>query len=89
MLTITIPRESNEFVGVRLTPAGGEPLAAGVEVTTTTDTERPTGWAPAVVLDGQAGILTGALGKGRHTVWARHTSNPETIVRAAGLIVIT
>lgn len=89
-MSISIPRESDEFIAITITPVGGEtPVTAGVTITTTTGNERPSEWRAPTVVGDEIGLLTGALERGRHSVWARVVSSPETIVLEVDTITIT
>lgn len=83
-----IPRESVEFVEVKVT-VDGAPATDQVEVTTTLGEARPTAWQPATILDAKTGLLIAGLPPGTYTVWARVLSVPEQPVTRSGQLRMT
>lgn len=87
-MTNAYPRESDEFQAVTVT-VDGTRVVDEVEVAVTIGAERPTSWAPALMLGGKPGLMTGGRSPGTYTVWARVTDAPEVPVVSCGRFIIT
>lgn len=87
MVAITLPRETKEFLP--LTVYANDAPTADFETAVMKWPARPTGWTPAVTVDGEAGVIVDGLTVGTWTVWVRITTATESVVVRAGTIEVT
>lgn len=87
-MTISIPRESREFIPITVT-VDGQPVTANVKVSTTPYGARPTVWVDPVTLGGRIGVMTTPGEPGIILVWAQVTSSPEAPVVYCGAYQMT
>lgn len=81
------PRESIEFLPVRIT-VDGFPPTDPVQVSVTSHRDRPTSWEAPVTLEGETGLMVAGREPGTYRVWARVISDPETPVISCGTFVV-
>jgi hypothetical protein len=87
----TYPRETTEFVSVRIT-LDGQTVTDGVAfsvVPRVSGKPRPAAWVGAQVLDAKTGFMLMPSEAGDLQVWARVTDSPEVPIIDCGTITRT
>lgn len=79
-------KESIEFQPVAV-ELDGSPYTS-FEVCIVLDSARPDGWSPAVVIDGQPGIMIQDLAIGLYHIYVKINSVPEVPVIKAGTVIV-
>lgn len=87
-MSISLPRETLEFLPITVTVDGQE-VTAGVKVCVVTGRNRPTEWVDPVELDGKIGVLTEGHAPGTYKVYAQITDAPEIPVVLCGSYTLT
>lgn len=98
-MSVSIPRESLEYVLFPLTTAPVDPASLTHEVAFVGEYDQPSGWQTAAYTDGEVRVLVSAspaapaggiftLDVGRWRLWWKSSSNPEYPVRQVGVVQV-